>query len=194
MDIRIGRDRHDVFSTAKRLNPLAGCAAALVNIFGRGGGADKGDTFDIRMIKQSVDHIAGPVNHVEHPFGQTDLVDNFKNLGLGHGHQFRRFNNEGIAADNRIGQKPPRHHARKVVGNDAGEDTQWLSMAHAVNVFGDVFQGVAGHQGRNTGGVFDIFDHAPDLTAGFVDALALFGGQHPGNFFKIIFKGIFDSK
>jgi hypothetical protein len=42
--------------------------------------------------------------------------------------------------------------------------------------------------------VFDIFDHAPDFTTGLVDALALFGGQDPGNFFKIVFKGLFDSE
>ncbi len=65
-------------------------------------------------------------------------------------------------------------------------------MAHAIDVFGDVFKRIAGHQRGDTGSVLNIFDHAPDFAARLIDALALLGSQNPGDVLEIFFKGFFE--
>ena len=146
------------------------------------------------MLQQTIDHVAGSVHHIQYAFGQTDIFKNFKNFGLRHGHLFGRLDDESVAGYKGIGQKPPGHHPRKVVGDNCCEYTQRLSMAHAVNVFGDVFQGITGHQRGDTGGMLNIFDHAPHFAARLIDALALLGGQDPGNLLEIFFKGFFHAE
>ena len=188
----IRHDRHDVFGAAQRLNPFAGFAAALVDIFCRGCGSHKGDAVDVRMIQQAVHNVTRAVDHVDDAFGKTDLINDLEDFGLGHGDQLRRFDYIGIAADQGIGQKPPGHHPREIVRHNTCEYAQRLAMAHAVDVLGDVFQRIAGHQRRDAGGVLDIFDHAPDFAACLVDALALLGCQNPGNFLEFFFKGLFE--
>ena len=65
-------------------------------------------------------------------------------------------------------------------------------MTIAVNIGGNIFQGISGHQGGDPGGVFHIFDHAPHFAPGLIDTLALLGGQNGGDFFKIFLKSVFE--
>ena len=92
------------------------------------------------MVQNAVDHIPGAVNHVDDAFRKSDFIHNFKNLGLGHGHLLRRFEDIGIAGDQGVGQKPPGDHGRKVIGRDPGKNAQGLRVSVAVDIGGDVFQ------------------------------------------------------
>ena len=130
------------------------------------------------------------MHHVDHPFGKADFIDNLKNPGLRHGNLFRWFQHIGIACDNGIGQKPPRHHGGKIVGRNCRKNTNGLAVAIAVNASSNILQGVAAHQGGHPGGVLDIFNHAAHFTPGLINGLALFRGQYPGNILKIFLKGL----
>ena len=58
---------------------------------------------DVGMIEDGVDHIQRSVNHVDNTFRKSDFINNFKNLGLGHGNLFGGLDNIGIAGDQCIG-------------------------------------------------------------------------------------------
>jgi hypothetical protein len=67
-------------------------------------------------------------------------------------------------------------------------------MAVAVDVLGDVLEGVAAHERGHTGGVLHVFDHAPHFPPGFVDGLAVLGGEHFGDRLEVLLEGLFEAK
>ena len=78
--------------------------------------------------------------------------------------------------------------AGKLKGAIAREHPDGLRLRIAVDTLGDIFQAIAGHESGHAGRVFAILDHAPHFTAGFVDGLALFPYQRPGDVLEVLFE------
>ena len=128
------------------------------------------------------------------PFGKTHLVDDLHDPGLGHGHLLRRFEDESIAGNHGIGQKPPGHHGRKVVWRDAAKDPHGLAMPIAVDVLGDILERVSAHERGHASGVLHIFDHAAHFPPRLVDGLAVLDGERLGDILEILLKRILKPK
>ena len=78
LHVRIGKDDDVILRAALALHAFAAGCGTRVNVLGDGGGADKTDGANLRMVAERVDHVPATVDEVYDSFGQAGLLEEFK--------------------------------------------------------------------------------------------------------------------
>ena len=104
--------------------PLLG--AGLVDVLGDRGGADEADRGDVGMLEDAVDGDLVAVDDVEAAVGQTGLLQQLADEHARRRILLARLEDERVAARERVGEHPHRHHAGEVERGDAGDDAERL--------------------------------------------------------------------
>ncbi len=186
--VRIRHDDEKVFRAAECLHALAVFRAGFINILGHRRGANERDAFDVGMAKNRVDGFFLAVDHVDHAGRKLALFQQFKHALHAERYLFRGFEQEGIAGRHRKGQKPQRHHQRKIERRDRRKHAERPAHRHHVDARAGVFQRFALHQRRNADRDFNAFNAAAQTAARFVDSFAMLGGDALRQFFKMFFE------
>ena len=160
--IKIGV-RHDdsvVFRRAERLHAFTMGARGFVDMLGDAGRADEAYRRDARIFIKLLSVFVRGVHHVEHAVRQTRLFQQF-----GHTHRRRRIErgwlkHESVAAGQRDGEHPQRHHRREVKRRNARHHADRLHQRVAVDAGADVGGIFAFDQMRNAAGELHHFQPA----------------------------------
>src|SRR3954465_9919341 len=83
-----------------------------------GGGADERDGVDPGVVEDALHDLAAAIHEVHHAVRQVEAVEHLERDLLRQRHLLRGLEHEGVAARDREGQEPERHHGREVEGND----------------------------------------------------------------------------
>ncbi len=170
-----------VLRTAEGLDALAVRRAGLVDVAGDRGGADEGHGLDVGMGEEGVDRLLVAVDDAEDAVGQAGLLPQ-----RGDGVDRRRvllarLDDDGVAARDRDGHEPQRHHRREVERADDRHDAQ--ALAHRVDV--DLRRGVLGEaaleQVRDAAGELGDLEAAGHLAERVGEDLAVLGGDEGGD-------------
>ncbi len=133
------------------------------------------------MVEQAVDHVDRAVDQVHDTVGQPAvLVDQVEDELLGEGHLLGGLEHERVAAGDREGQEPERHHHREVERTDGRADPHRLADGFAVDGRGDVLEHPALHGLRDGAGGLDHLDRAAHLGPGVGKGLTHFAGDRAG--------------
>ena len=97
-----------------------------------------------------------------------------------------RLQDEGVAAGERHGEHPHRHHAGEVERRDAGDDAERLAQRVAVDVGADVLGDLALQQVRDADGELDHLEAARDLAERVVVGLAVLGRDQLGDLVGVL--------
>ncbi len=98
------------------LGALAVGGCARINISGNLGGTHEADCTDCGVIQDGIHAFTRAVHHVNHAFGETALVDQFKNTLHGHRHPFGWFDDVGVPGGQCIGEEPESDHPGEIEG------------------------------------------------------------------------------
>src|SRR6516162_7539407 len=189
-EVHVGVRQYDdvVLGTALALHALSGGGGALVNMFGNGRGANEADGTDGRVITECVDDFLAAVNDVDHSFREARLFEEFVDTTHAQWHALAGLEHEGVAAGNRVGEKPERNHCGKVEGSNGSDDAKRLADKHFVDAGGDVFKVVALHHRGNAASDFDIFDASAQLGLGLGEGLPVLESDDAGKFVDAVFE------
>ena len=135
-----------------------------------------------------------PVRQVDDALGQAGPLQDLNHPAGGERDLFRRLEDDGVAARDRVRQEPQRNHDREVERRDHAHDAQRLPDHRLVNSPSNVFQVVALHHRRNAACDLDVFNPATQLSGGLGVGLAVFPRNQPGNALKILFQELFEAK
>ena len=91
-----------------------------------------------------------------------------------------RLEDEGVAAGDRVGAHPQRHHGREVERGDAGDDAERLADRVDVDAGRGLLGEAALEQLRHAAGELDVLQAAGDLAGGVGEHLAVLGGDDRG--------------
>ena len=140
------------------------------------------------MVEQRVDDSFAAVDQVDNALRQSGLLEQFEDVAHRERHALGGLEDEGVAARDRVRQKPERDHPGKVEGHDRGDDAERLANHHFVDAARDVFEVVALHHHGNAAGDFDVLDGAAHLGFGFAEGLAVFLGDDAADLVEVIFE------
>ncbi|GAB3824606.1 hypothetical protein GCM10027610_003170 [Dactylosporangium cerinum] len=125
------------------------------------------------MVDEGLDGHPVALHDVEHAVGQARLPQQVRQEQRDRRVLLTRFEHERVAADERVGEHPHRHHRREVERGDPGDDTQGLADRVHVDAAGRLFAVTALEQVRGAGGELDVLQAAGQLTAGVGFGLAV---------------------
>ena len=183
--IGVGHDDHVVLRAAQRLHALAVGAAARIDVFADGGGADKADGGHIGMVEDRVDGFLVAMHDIETAFGKPSLGQHPRQHHRRAGVALRRLEDEGVAAGQRHREHPHRHHRREVERGNAGDHADRLAHREAVDIAGDLRRILALQRMRDAAGELDHLDAARDLALGVVEGLAVLRGNQRRQLVKV---------
>ena len=178
--VRVRHDDHVVLGAAEALHPLAIGRAASVDVGRDGGGADKTDGGDVRIVEQRVHGHLVADHHVENARRQARLDHE---LGEPEGHRgvaLGRLEHEGIAAGDGRRELPHRDHGRKVEGRDAGHHAEGLAHGVHVDAGADPLAELALEQVRNATGELDHLEPPLQIALGVGNGLAMLARKRQG--------------
>ena len=126
------------------------------------------------MREQAVDDGAAAVDDVEDALRAAGLFEELAEEDGGEGDFLARLQDEGVAARDRGGIHPERHHRGEVERRDADADAERHVDGVAIDSARDIPQRVAEEECGDAAGVFDVFEAAENGAAGFGVRLAVF--------------------
>ena len=113
VEIGIGHDDHVVLGAAQRLAALAGAGGGLIDVAGDRRRADEADGRDIGRVQDGVDRFLVAMDDVEHAGRQAGLLQPLGHQQRGGRIALRGLEDEAVAAGQRHGEHPHRHHGRE---------------------------------------------------------------------------------
>ncbi len=122
------------------------------------------------------------------PLGKPRFFEQLVYVTHGERNALARFEDEGVAGGDGIGQIPERNHAGKVEGRDGSDDAERLTDHYFVNATGDVFEVVTLHHHGDAAGDFDVLDPAAHFGFGFGEGLAIFLRDDAGDVVNMLFE------
>ena len=186
--VGVGHDHHVVLGATQGLYALAGGAAARIQVFGDRRGADEADGLHARVVQQRVHRFLVAVHDVEHAVRQAGFL---QQAGQDHGRRriaFRGFQHEAVAAGDRDGKHPHRHHAGEIERRDAGDHAERRVLAPAVDAAADIHRMLALEQMRDAAGELHHFHAAGQLAARIRQHLAVLGSNGRRDFIGMPFQ------
>ncbi len=185
VQIGVRHDDHVVLRTAKALDAFAIRAARAVDIFGDGGGADKADRLNDRVMQDRVNRFLVAIDDLNDTFGQARF---FQQFGQHQGHGWitlGRFEDEGVAADDGGGEHPHGDHGGEVERRDTCGHAKGLAHGIHVDAGARAVGEIAFQQLGRADAVFHHFQTALHVTGGIGQGLAVFAAQRFGEFVHI---------
>ena len=173
-DIGVGQHDDRVLRAALALRAFAVRGGAGIHVPRDRRRADKTHCANRRVVENRIDGIARTVHQVDNALRKAGLFNQPEQRLHRHRNFFRGFHDAGIAAGQRVGQKPHRDHRREVERTDDGGDSDRLANHEFVNARGDVLRVISLQQDGHTAGNFDILDSALQLAPRFSKGLAAF--------------------
>ena len=173
VEVGVGQHEHVVLGAAERLHALAVLGAGLVDVLGDRRGADEADRGDVGVLEDAVDGHLVAVDDVEAAVGQTGLLEQ---LGDEHARRrilLARLEDERVAARQRVGEHPHRHHRREVERRDAGHDTERLLDAVHVDAGARLLAVAALQQVRDPTRELDVLQATRHLAERVAEHLAV---------------------
>ena len=177
---QVGVGQHDgvILGSAQRLHALAVPRAGLVDVFRDRRRADERDRANRRMREDRVDGFLVAVHDVEHALGQSRLGEQLGHAQREAGIALGRLQDERVAAGERDGEHPQRHHRGEIERRDAGAHADRLPQRPAVDVAAHVVAELTLDEMRDAGRELDDLDAARDGAGGVGERLAVLLGDH----------------
>ncbi len=188
LHVGVGENDYVILGAALALSALSVGAGAFVDVLRYWSRTDEADGAHFGMIEQGVDYGFSAVHEVDYALGQAGLSEQFVGSLDGERNALGRFEDEGVAAGDGVGQKPERDHAGKIEWRDRRDYAEWLADHHFVDAAGHVFEVVALHHHGNAAGDFDVLDGAAPLGFGLGEGLAVFLSDDAAQFVDVIFQ------
>ena len=116
VEIGVGQDDHVVLRSAKGLDTLSVRRGGLIDVLGDRGGADKGNSLNVRVGEEGVDGHLVAVQDVEDAVRQAGFFPEFGHPVHGRGILFAGFDDDGVAGGDGKREEPHRHMAGKLNG------------------------------------------------------------------------------
>ena len=176
--VRIGHHDQMVLGAAEALHPLARGAAARIDIFGDGRGADEADGLNVGIVEQRVHRLLVAVDHIEDAGRQARFQ---KQFGQHQGHggvALAGLQDEGVAAGDGGGEFPHGDHGGEIERRDARHHAERLAQGIDVDVRPGAIAEFALQQMRNAAGEFHHFHAALNVALGVGNGLAMLAGQN----------------
>jgi hypothetical protein len=177
VEVRVRHHDHVVLGAAESLHAFAAPGAFFVHVLCHRGGADEAHGADVRMRQDRAHERRVAVDHVEKAVRQARALEQLR-------HQERRgwvplagLQDERVAAGERDGKHPARHHAREVEGRDAGDHAERLPDRPVVEAVRHLVREVPLQHGGHAAGEFDDLDPAHHFAARIGDHLAVLLGD-----------------
>ena len=194
VDVGVGQHDHVVLRAAERLHALAVRGAGHVDVARDRGRADEADRRDVGVLEQAVDRDRVAVHDVEHAVGQSGFGEQLGEQQRRRRVLLARLQHERVAARDRGGEHPQRHHRREVEGRDAGDDAERL--ADRVHV--DVGRGLLGESALEQRGdaarELDVLDAARDLARRVGAHLAVLRREHGGDLGAVLVEQVTEAE
>ena len=178
--VRVGQHDHVVLGPAQGLHALAVARARLVDVAGDRGRAHEAHRGHVRVLEEAVHRYLVAVDHVEHAPGQTRLREELGRQVGGARVALRRLQHEAVAARERYGVHPHRHHGREVEGGDARDHPQGLADGVAVDLLRDVLGELALHQVGDPARELHDLEPPRDLALGVREDLPVLEREEAG--------------
>ncbi len=180
-EVGIRHDDNVVFGATLALNTFSIGGGASVDGARGGCGSNETDGADVGVIDDGIGDVTSAVDEVADAGRESGLVDEFEDPLHGEWDAFARFDDEGVAASDGVGEEPERDHAGEVEGGDCGDDTEGLADHDFVDAGGDIFEVVALHESGDAAGDFDVFDTSGEFGGGFGEGFAVFLHEDAGD-------------
>ena len=166
-----------VLGATERLDPLAVARAGLVDVAGDRRAADERDRVDIRMGQERVHRFDVALHDVEDAVGKPRSLHQFRQEQRRRWVLLRRLQDERVAARQRVGQHPQRHHDREVERRDADDDTHGLQHRVHVDAARHLRAVRTLQEVRHTARELDALEAAGDLTPRVLEHLPVLAGD-----------------
>ena len=178
--VGVGHHDHVVLGAAQRLHPLIVRRALVIDVLGDRRGADEADRLDVRVPQDRVDRFLVAVDDVENALRQSGFQQQLGQQERRGGIALAGLQDEAVAAGQRNGEHPHRHHGRKVERRDAGDHAQRLAQRVAVHAGSDAVGELALQKLRDAAGELHHLDAAGDLARRIGQHLAVFTSDQRG--------------
>jgi hypothetical protein len=137
--------------------------------------ADEADRVDAGMFEELVDRVRVAVHHVEDTVGQPRLPEQFAEAHR-HGRvALRGLQYDGVAARERVGGHPQRHHDREVEGGDRRDHADRFAQGMHVDARRHLAREIALQVLGQPAGVLHVFESSRQLTQRVGVRLAVLG-------------------
>ncbi len=186
--VQIGVRHHHkmILRAAERLHALAALRRFRIDVFRDRRGPDKRQRRDVRVFDQCIHGHLVAVHNVEHAVRQTGFLQQFSNAQRRRRVTLRRLQHERVAAGERDGEHPHRHHHREIERRDPRDHAQRLTQIPVVDAAADLVGEIGLQQIRNAAGELDDFDTADHFALRVREHLAVFTRDQHGKFVVVL--------
>ena len=166
-----------VLGPAEGLDALPVAGPGLVDVAGDRRAADEADGRDPGVLEEPVDGDPVALDDVEDAVGHARLAEQLGERQRRRGVLLGRLQDERVAAGDRVGEHPHRHHAREVERRDAGDHAERLADLVDVDAGRGLLRVAALEQAAEAAGELQDLDAPRDLAGGVGRDLAVLGGE-----------------
>ena len=131
----IGQNNQMILCTAQRQTAFEVRSRAFIDDFRHFCRANEGNGFNIGMVAYRFHNVAVAVHDVQNAIGQACFFQKGSKAVCTEGYLFRRFHNHRITQNERIRNRPIRHHAREIERHNRCHNAHWKPFGTAFNAF-----------------------------------------------------------
>lgn len=184
--VSVWHDDGVILSSHVRLAPLAVGAALLVDVLSSLVASNEADSLDVWMRANSVDDSTASMDDVANTIRDTRLLQQVHKESEGTWHTLGWLQHEGVSKSDCQGVHPKRDHAREVEWCNTCSDTEWDSVAHAVNSSGEIWHSFSHGKRVERASVLSALVSSEDLTVCIDNCLSVLLRQSLGKKVRVV--------
>mmetsp|Transcript_1430 Transcript_1430/g.4157 ORF Transcript_1430/g.4157 Transcript_1430/m.4157 type:complete len:229 (-) Transcript_1430:209-895(-) len=174
-----------ILGTAEGCDTFIQIAASVGNSVGYGRATDKRHSLHILVVNQALHGLSGALDHIEHPIGESSLLEQFRNPVHSEWNLLTWFEYHAIARHEGNRNRPHGNHQWKVEGNDARHDAERIAPIAARDGTGNL-EGFALGQLRQAAGILDGLVSLGDVGEGLGEVLTILQNDELGQLLRVL--------